>query len=889
MKKIMIITLAFVMLFSNTVFAFSDLDGHWSKNFVTYLADNGIIDGYSDQSFRPDDKINVEEFLKLTLYNIGEKTPTSSGYWADALIKRALALDIVWNGEFSEYNRPITRGEIARIIVRALKLTIPDGMDTKALIAQIPDYYDILNTYKEYVLITYANHLVTGYNNGSFDCNKNATRAEATVIITRMMKLKPVVVPDSPKTGSNQYFVATDGNDTNDGTIERPFRTIEKARDVIRGITERPKGGITVNIRGGEYEIASTVAFSQNDGGTSESPVTYQGYQNEKVQLIGGKSLNYSNFKKINQNMSAKLLTSDAKSKVLEIDLKSEGIEDYGRIVRRGFLINDSEPTQMELFIGGERMQLGRWPNSGYTGIGETVRSGKRTKSEMSLGAVYKYTDTQPSKWKTNVENIFVAGVLGPNYAFDYYPLGKIDTAANEITLREGAIQSYYSKPFVYYENIFEEIDAPGEYYVDRENGILYLYPPKEFSKDTDIRVSQLKDTMIAIDSCNHLNFRNLELGTTRGQVIRSTNPTDSLLVENCTIRNTGNAGNAINNTKNTKIRNNHIYDIGYTGISLAGGDYDKLISGNNIIENNHIHKIAQIERSYQTGVTLGYRSVGTILRNNEIHDTPHTAIIIYGPEHIVEYNNIYDVVKEFHDMDAIYMNVYVYPWERGVVIRNNYIHDLGQRTFVERQMNVAGIRTDNNGNGLTVTQNVFYNIGYKDSNQIRAVCAERTRTIITNNLFIDTAEGYDGPSSYNPDAKFDTENNQALKTAYQDFLKYAPVYGAKYPEIVNFWKEHFLAAKKTNVYSNNAVVSISIPISTLNAGYDPSGYRAAPELVLAEKNYQTNKDPGFLDYKNKNFTLKPDSEIFTKIPDFKPIEFEKIGIPKNETVGSNE
>ena len=56
--------------------------------------------------------------------------------------------------------------------------------------------------------------------------------------------------------------------------------------------------------------------------------------------------------------------------------------------------------------------------------------------------------------------------------------------------------------------------------------------------------------------------------------------------------------------------------------------------------------------------------------------------------------------MKEFHDMDAIYMNVYQYPWERNVVIRRNFIHDLGQQTFTEKQMNVAGIRTDNNGNG---------------------------------------------------------------------------------------------------------------------------------------------------------------------------------------------
>lgn len=888
MKRLLSFIMLFFLLFQLNALAFSDMESHWAKSFVDKLAENSIVDGYIEGGYRPESSINTDEFIKLVLTAIGENVSPSNSYWAENYIKRAYELNIVWYTEFDTFSRPILRGEMARIMVRALKLSEKSGAEKKVLIQQISDYYDILNQYKDYVLTAYANGLINGYNDGSFLPMRTATRAEAAVMITRMLKIKPLDISSSSQgiAGNYEYFVAPNGDDANDGSLEKPFKTIEKARDTIREIKERPDGGITVYLRQGDYEIDKTISFDASDGGSAKSPVTYTAYKNERVRLRGSKGLEYNGFKKISDDMAAKLISGAARTKVLEIDLKSQDITDYGEIVRRGFLINDTGSTQMELFIDGERMQLGRWPNNGYTGIGETVRTSKRSKSDITNGAVYKYVDAQPTKWKTDISNIFVSGVLGPNYAYDYYPIESINSKSGEITLREGAIQNYYSKPFVYYENIFEEIDTPGEYYVDREKGILYLYPPEGFSKNSDIRVSQLTDTMITLNGTSYISFKKLQMDTARGQVFRSTEPTDSILIENCTIRNTGSIGITINNTKNTKIRNNHIYDLGYTGISLSGGDYANLISGNNIIENNHIHKIAQIERSYQTGVTLGYRSVGTILRNNEIHDTPHTAVIIYGPEHIIEYNNIYDAVKEFHDMDAIYMNVYVYPWERGVTIRNNYIHDLGKQMFTERQMNVAGIRTDNNGSGLNVIGNIFYNIGYKDSNQIRGVCAEGSYNRIENNIFIDVAEAYDGPSPYNSGAKFDLEGNQTWKTAYEDYQKFVGVYAQKYPEILDFWKVHFMAAQKTNIYAKNLVVNIAIPISTLNTGYDLSGYRADPQLVLAENNYAVTKDPGFVDYKNKNFSLKSDAEVYSKIPGFEPIDFSKIGIPAAETVG---
>ena len=82
-------------------------------------------------------------------------------------------------------------------------------------------------------------------------------------------------------------------------------------------------------------------------------------------------------------------------------------------------------------------------------------------------------------------------------------------------------------------------------------------------------------------------------------------------------------------------------------------------------------------------------------------------------------------------------------------------------------------------------------------------------------------------------------------------------------------------------------VVNIAIPISSLNQTQQAQGYNAAEQLVDAENNIVTKSDPGFADYKNKDFTLKDDSEVYKKIPDFPKLDFKNIGLLSGEKVGA--
>ena len=857
---------------------YADMNGHWSEQFVELLSDKGIISGDNYGNFRPDDNIKADEFIKLVLAASGFEAAPASGYWAQPYIQEAENRELIYDDEFESFTRPITRGEAARIMVRALDLEDSKVPNREELIKEISDYYDTLNEYKEYILIAYAHNLLKGYEDNSFRYTKPITRGESAVVITRMLKIKPLDGEEPPEIDTDSvYFVSADGSDSNDGSIDKPFATIEKAQAKVREIIAAgayPKEGITVYLRGGTYYIDKTITFDANDSGTEEAPVRYTAYNNEDVRLTGGITIPYESFKPVSDDVP--ILSSAAKKKVLQVNLKDLGIEDYGQLSRRGFLITAGVTPQCELYVDRERMQLSRWPNEEWVGTTGIIRSGARSQKGVLEGAEFTIDYDQPTKWKYS-KDIYTAGVLGENYFFGYYPVEKIEKG--KVTLKEGAVKDYYSKHFIRYENVLEETDAPGEYYIDRETGMMYYYPIDGFSKDSDIKLSMLQENMFNLTGTENIEISNILMDSMRQTAINASN-VKNVTIKNCEIADVG--AKAIN-LKGTDclISSNYIHDTGATAMEVGGGDYANDIASGNVIENNHIRKPAQLERSYNTGITLGYLSVGTVVRNNEIHDTPHAAMIIYGPEHIIEYNNIYDAVKEFHDMDAIYMNVYIYPWERGVTIRQNYIHDFGQQNFTEQQMNVAGIRTDNKGNGLIVRENLFYNIGRKDTNQVRSICAEGIENVIENNIFLDVAEAYDGPDTYSPGTTWNMED-ATVKSTYNEWLKYKDVYSVKHPEILDFFEKHPASYPKSNKFNNNLLVNISVPLSTLNAQPNKFGYRGNDNLIEANNNLLTNTDPGFVDYKNKNFTLKSDSSVFSSIPGFVPVEFEKMGTTGN-------
>ncbi|MGA5307853.1 RICIN domain-containing protein [Micromonospora taraxaci] len=121
--------------------------------------------------------------------------------------------------------------------------------------------------------------------------NVSTARTSLLAVAALVAATLPAVLSDqTPAAAAVQatYYVAPDGNDANAGTLQSPFRTLQRARDVVRTVNTNMTGDINVFLRGGSYPISSTVEFGQSDSGTNGYRVIYGAYANEKPILDGG-------------------------------------------------------------------------------------------------------------------------------------------------------------------------------------------------------------------------------------------------------------------------------------------------------------------------------------------------------------------------------------------------------------------------------------------------------------------------------------------------------------------------------------------------------------------------------------------------------------------------
>jgi hypothetical protein len=88
--------------------------------------------------------------------------------------------------------------------------------------------------------------------------------------------------------------VAANGNDSHPGTDEKPLASLERARDEIRRMKAGdplPRGGITVEIRGGIYELARPPELTDQDCRTRIAPIVYRARRGEAVRAVGGRAV----------------------------------------------------------------------------------------------------------------------------------------------------------------------------------------------------------------------------------------------------------------------------------------------------------------------------------------------------------------------------------------------------------------------------------------------------------------------------------------------------------------------------------------------------------------------------------------------------------------------
>jgi hypothetical protein len=182
---------------------FSDVKaGDWFKPFVDVMSEKGICVGYGNGKYGPRDNLQVDQLIKLVVIAIGYRPEANATDkdWAAVYINKAKELGLVKDGEYTDYKRKITRGEIARIIARGMKEAFPENLD--AYQSVIKDYSLIGTSFREYILKAYCKGIVNGYPDGRFGASDSATRGEASKMIISLIDPSERTVPTLPNLGT---------------------------------------------------------------------------------------------------------------------------------------------------------------------------------------------------------------------------------------------------------------------------------------------------------------------------------------------------------------------------------------------------------------------------------------------------------------------------------------------------------------------------------------------------------------------------------------------------------------------------------------------------------------------------------------------------------------
>ena len=709
-----------------------------------------------------------------------------------------------------------------------------------------------------------------------------------------------------------EFYVSPDGNDRYPGTPERPFRTLEQARDAIRSLkasTGLPESGVTVWLAEGVYQLTATLEFCPDDGGTASAPIVYRARPGAEVRLSGGRMIPAEAFVPVTDPTILQKIPAQARDGIHMANLNALDISDFGRHQQYGHGL-PVVPAPMELIWNDSVMQLARYPNEGAILMGEVVDTGSvpRTGDYSDRPGSFRYTDLRHGRW-AGVSDVWFQGYFNHGFADDKIRVASIDTVQQIVRFASPHMYGLGSgENFNLYValNLLEELDTPGEWYVDRQAGVLYFWPPGDLH-ESRLTVSLVEGPLVAIEGASHLGLEGLAVECGRGAGI-TIEGGEQVAIVDCVIRNVGTVGimmgqgarqtfphitaddfegvpvsrevgsfhsyHYLNTTWERNVGRGHriegcrIYNTGSGGIILGGGSKKELRAGKCVVTDCTIHDFDRRNKAGAAGIIVD--GCGNRVVHNEIFNGDLQAILVRGNEHLFEFNHIHHVARNSNDASAWYNGRD--PSDRGNIVRHNFFHHVGRP---DRKWTM-GVYFDDGTCGATAEGNVFYKVasyGTVYSNGGHDI-------VVRNNIFI---EGY-GPAFQ-------------LKSMWYDFAMFQipyyfgehgiyrrrltevlditrPPYSERYPLLTDWMdlmpdgKTYVGMLPRRNVVEHNVVVNYEETFRLV-------GKHA--QCTFGE-NYFTREDPGFVDPASLNFALRDDSIIYDMLPAFQRIPFEQIG-----------
>lgn len=552
--------------------------------------------------------------------------------------------------------------------------------------------------------------------------------------------------------GRRIFYVAPTGNDAwsgrrpapEAGKTDGPFATIARARDAVRQL-KTAEGGlrqpVTVFIRSSTYFLREPITLTPGDSGTGRCPITYGAYRDERVVFSGGRRI-----------------TGWEPATVAGKRLWAASIPE----------VREGRWYFQELWVNGQRRFRTRYPHVGYLRVEAMPQAASQNAwQEGQTGFAFHPGDLNARLAAGGAEVVVMN-----RWVESHLPITSVDAAQRQVTFAKRSVFHLDPGDLYYVDNAMEALGAPGQWYLDRQAGMLYYTPmPGENVRRAEVIAPVLAQLMrfegkpAAGQFVEHLIFRGLTFAHTEWWFPeRAAAPPSPPAVggfaqadigvpgaihgdgvrdcafEGCTVAHIGNyAIELARGCRQNQITGSDLFDLGAGGIKIGEtttrGDEAEQTYGNTV-SNCRIHDGGRIFHS-AVGLWIGQSYDNRIVRNI-LHDFYYTGFSVgwtwgYGPSlarrNLIEQNRVHHIgIRSdgdgpiLSDMGAIY-TLGVQP---GTVIRGNIFHDIAGFRY-----GGWGIYFDEGSSDILAENNIVYRTTHGGFHQHYG-----RENIVRNNIF---------------------------------------------------------------------------------------------------------------------------------------------------------
>jgi hypothetical protein len=664
---------------------------------------------------------------------------------------------------------------------------------------------------------------------------------------------------------------------------------LNKVIESVRSLAPSNKvNGVEVVLAAGDYRVDKPVVFDSRDGGVSNStPIVWRSSKQGAARLVCADRIPSSLFTLVKDPALLQRLPAGARGKVYQADLSSII---PGKIKKMADAFG-GRPTGPYVFINHNFGTLARWPNNEYSEFTKCVDKGRIEKHRPDGGKIcnpgaFIYSEARAKRWNF-ANGVWMRGfwthdwdshaVRAASYGAEN---GTNDVIRLAARIPYGVMGGTWGRKGrrLYFFNIFDEIDMPGEWYIDREKKILYVYPPSGVISDADeIFISKEMPYMVKGDKTANLRFEGLTFEYAYDGCVRFSE-CRNVVFSKCVFSTVGASALALNGYK-CEISDCEVKNVGASGIVAGGGDRKKLINAESIVTRNKIHNFGVFQRTYAPG--LNVYGCGMTLSHNEIFNAPHSAVIYGGNEHIFKYNDVHHVLLETGDAGAFYTGR---DWTtQGNILRYNFVHELGAEGD---HANTMGFYFDDCDCGDEVTGNVFWKVS-------RGIMIGGGREHpVRHNVFAECIIGLSIDSRGITWKHWNSMEHGGPSWMLEEkakCLNYTEEpWKSKYPRLANIMNDCpreplynpveenvFINCKKSLLWLSGKELDKVIPKCSFKDNLvfvlPPMEKGAEPDkrITKAYRIFEKGSDTGFVDPLNGDFRIKEGGTVLKELPDF--------------------